>query len=136
MSTGRGLLYLDSSALVKLVIPEAETDALVEALTAWPDKVSSELAYVEVHRAALRAADATDVRERAEDVLTALNLLRLDMPVLRQAASLSPAGLRSLDAIHLASALSIGPDISGMAVYDKALTEAAQAQGWQIVAPS
>ncbi len=135
MSEERGLLYLDSSALVKLVLPEAETEALFAALQDWPDRVTSELARVEVIRASRRASDDDAVHERATGVLAGLHLLHLDSEILHQASQLSPALLRSLDAIHLASAMSIRSDVEAFAVYDGALADAAHQRGFEVIAP-
>jgi uncharacterized protein with PIN domain len=81
-----GLLYLDSSALVKLVLPEAETGALLEALSDWPERISSALAGVEVLRAVRRAGAGKRVRERAERVISGIGLVRVDGAVLSGAA--------------------------------------------------
>jgi predicted nucleic acid-binding protein len=132
---GAGLLYLDSSALVKLVLPEDETVALREALFDWPERVSSELAGVEVLRAAQRASDDAEVHRRAEAVLDGLHLLSVESSILREAARLAPTALRSLDAIHLASALSLEEDLGGLSVYDPSLRKAALDLGLRIVAP-
>ena len=83
-----GLLYLDSSALVKLVLPEAETGALLEALSDWPERISSALAGVEVLRAVRRAGAGERVRERAERVISGVGLVRVDGAVLSGAARL------------------------------------------------
>src|SRR4051794_5246450 len=105
------ILYMDSSALVKLVLPEAESRALVAALEAWPARVSSELAGVEVIRAARRASPEPAVERRAEEVMAGIHLLKIDGDVLERAARLEPRTLRSLDAIHLASVLSLGEEL-------------------------
>jgi predicted nucleic acid-binding protein len=136
MSDGKGeLLYLDSSALVKLVLPEAESVALLESLAAWPERVSSELARVEVMRAARRASAGPTAERRAEEILAGLHLLKIDSDILGRASRLGPPTLRSLDAIHLASALSLGDDLGAIAVYDTGLTAAAAANGMEILAP-
>jgi hypothetical protein len=135
LSAGAGLLYLDSSALVKLVLPERETASLREVLLDWPERVSSELAVVEVLRAARRASDDPAVHRRAEGVLDGLHLLSLDSAVLREAARLAPTALRSADAVHLASALSLEEDLAGFSVYDRTLRAAAIELGVRIVAP-
>lgn len=136
MSEARGeLLYLDSSALVKLVLAEAESGALFKILAAWPDRVSSELARVEVVRATRRASADPGVEERAGQVLASLHLLKIDTDILGRAARLGPPTLRSLDAIHLASALSLGDDLGAMAVYDSGLAAAAAAVGMKVLAP-
>lgn len=136
MSDERGeLLYLDSSALVKLVLPEAESTVLLESLAAWPERVTSELARVEVVRAARRATTDPAAEQRAEEVLSALHLLKVDGDILDRAARLEPRTLRSLDAIHLASALSLGADLGAMVVYDSGFAAAAVGCGVDVVAP-
>ena len=132
---GGELLYLDSSALVKLVLPEAESEALLESLSAWSVRVSSELARVEVVRAARRATAQPSAEQRAEEVLAGLHLLKLDSDIFSAAARLEPRSLRSLDAIHLASALSLGADLGAIVIYDSNLAEAAEGHGLQVLAP-
>jgi uncharacterized protein len=128
-------LYLDSSALVKLVLPEAESAALLKSLESWPACVTSELSRVEVVRAARRARTAPKVEQRAEEVMAGFHLLRIDGEILDRAARLEPRSLRSLDAVHLASALSLGDDLGAMAVYDANLSVAAITCGVEVVAP-
>jgi len=130
-----GLLYLDSSALVKLVLPEAETGALLEALSDWPERISSAVAGVEVLRAVRRAGAGERVRERAERVISGIGLVRVDGAVLSGAARLEPAELRTLDAIHLATALSAGEDLGAMICYDAQLAQAATRLGVTMMAP-
>ena len=128
-------LYLDSSALVKLVLPERETAALLEILDAWPIRATSELARVEVLRAARRAASDPAAGGRAEAVLAGLHLIRLDDEILSRAAALEPRTLKSLDALHLASALTLGEDLGAMAIYDSAMATASAALGIAVIAP-
>src|SRR5262245_24503176 len=94
------ILYLDSSALVKLVLPEAESSALLESLSPWPVLVTSDLARVEVVRAARRATVDPAAEKRAEEVLAGLYLLKIDSDILSESARLEPRTLRSLDAVH------------------------------------
>jgi predicted nucleic acid-binding protein len=108
------MLYLDSSAIVKLVAREPETPALVEAVRADPAVVSSALAFTEVIRAVRRTRGQVD---RAREVLDGIALVPIDDAILRDAADLSPAGLRTLDALHLASAQR-GEDISSLITFD------------------
>jgi uncharacterized protein len=129
------LLYLDSSALVKLVLPEAESGALLESLSAWPARITSELARVEVVRAARRATAHPAIEQRAEEVLAGLFLLKIDNEILRGAARLEPRTLRSLDAVHLASALSLGADLGAIATYDASMATAAAAYRLEVLAP-
>jgi predicted nucleic acid-binding protein len=128
-------VYLDASAIVKLVVHEAETVALLAALERWPDRVSSDVARVEVHRAMWRAGASKTVRARADDVLNSLVLIRTDEPVLRRASSFSEPMLRSLDAIHLAAALSIGDDPDAFIVYDARLARAASKRKLRVLHP-
>src|SRR6266508_3830321 len=104
-----GLLYLDCSAIVKLVVPVPETKALRVLLRSWPDRVSSVVAGIEVERVARRLGGGA-VR-RARSVLSRLALVDLDADVVREAAALEPPELRTLDAIHLATAISLGRDL-------------------------
>lgn len=129
------LLYLDSSALVKLVLPEAESGALLESLSAWTVRITSELARVEVVRAARRATSDPEAEQRAEEVLAGLCLLKIDSDILSEAARLEPRTLRSLDAIHLASALSLGADLGPLMTYDSNMATAAAGYGLEVLAP-
>ena len=128
-------VYLDASAIVKLVVPERETDALLDALARWPDRVSSALARVEIHRALWRAGAARAVRARADAVLAALVLVRLDDQVLSRASSFRDPALRALDAIHLATALSLGDDPDAFVTYDARLAVAARRQRLNVEHP-
>lgn len=139
------LLYLDTSALTKLVVHEPETTALRAFLDehAGARLVASALVRTELRRAALRFGGRGDVtREQAQEVaaevtalLRRLDLVRVGYMVLDHAAVQPPTQLRSLDAIHLATALRLGPSLDSVVVYDRRLTDAARAQGLSVVAP-
>lgn len=133
------LIYLDSSALVKLVLLEPETEALREFLSGWPERISSALARVEVLRAVRRASVEKAAYDRAENVIARIGLVAIDEGVLSVAARLDPPELRSLDAIHLATSLSIPelsiPELGGMVSYDARLTEAARRSGISTLSP-
>jgi len=133
MSTG--LLYADSSALVKLVMAEAESGALLRLIEGREDLVTSAVAATEVVRAARRASTSPDVTARARAVVRAVHLLAVDLKVLERAADLEPTELRSLDAIHLASALSIEDELEALVVYDRRLAAAAAAAGLSVLSP-
>jgi predicted nucleic acid-binding protein len=122
-----GLLYLDSSALVKLVVAEPETPALLEFLASWPNRVSSALARVEVLRAVKRTRAGPTVRRRAMRVLARVALVRIDDAVLAGAARLGPPELRTLDAIHIATARSLD-GLVGLVTYDARLRSAASSR--------
>ena len=119
-------VYLDASAIVKLVVPEPETDALFTRLSQAPDRVSSEIARVEVRQALWRANASRAIHARADAVLSSLTLLRMDHPVLARAESFKDPLLRALDAIHLAAALSLGDDPAAFITYDSRLARAAR----------
>ena len=133
MSAAPTVVYIDSSALVKLVVPEPESDALRAELAGWDRNVSSALARVEVVRACARVDDKAG--RIAEQIVGALDLIALDERVLEEAALLRPVELRSLDSIHLASALLLGDALGVALVYDERLLEAMQATGLPVAAP-
>ncbi|GAA1482597.1 type II toxin-antitoxin system VapC family toxin [Gordonia sinesedis] len=126
--------YLDTSALVKLVVAEAETPGLRTWIAAGDtDLVSSDLARTELLRAVRRIATDRVVQARA--VLDALTLLTLGTDLFEAAAHLDPTVLRTLDALHLAAALALGDDLSGIVTYDDRLADAARAHGIPVLTP-
>jgi predicted nucleic acid-binding protein len=129
------LAYLDTSAYVKLVLREAEHAVLAGELGRWPVRISSALLRVEAERACARYGAGGWV-ERARAGIASLSLLPLDDAVLRAAAALEPPGLRTLDAIHLATALSTGRRLGVLFSYDDRLCAAAQAAGVTVARPS
>jgi predicted nucleic acid-binding protein len=129
------IVYLDSSAIIKLIFEEPETAALDEFLAGWPTRTSSVLAQTEVLRVARTVTDTTVV-SHARDVLARIHLIRPDDAVLRAAADIEPLELKTLDSIHLATAISLGPDLGGMVVYDRRLAKAARRAGLTVWAPA
>jgi predicted nucleic acid-binding protein len=119
------LLYLDSSALLKVVVSEPESQSLFTFLNDWPVRVSSELARTEVLRALRRAGAKVAQFRRGQRALERLGLIPIDTRVLTAAALLKPVLMRSLDAIHLATALSLGSELAGIVSYDDRLSQAA-----------
>ncbi len=118
---------------MKLAVYEAETRALQEYLRVEPiELISSTLAIVEVQRVA-RIADPVDGARRSRAVLERVQLLELDRELLEDAVSYTSAQVRSLDGIHLASALRVGA--ACMLVYDRRLGEAAAAVGLDVLSP-
>lgn len=130
------ILYLDSSALVKLILPEAETVPLLRLLLSWPYRIASEVAFVEVHRAVRRSSEDDAVLLRAEEVLTTIHFMEIHRGVLCEASLLQPWTLRSLDAIHLASALNLRPELGAMVTYDGGMTAAAKRLHIKVLAPA
>ena len=125
--------YLDSSAIVKLAVRENESVALRRYLRRRRPLVSSSLARTEVIRALLPGGD--DAVGAGRKVLTRLDLIRISTGVLDDAAVLLPSDLRSLDAIHLATARRLGRDLGAIITYDERMAEAAMHLGHRIVAP-
>ena len=125
--------YLDSSALLKLVGHETATEALKRAVGELSSQASSDLAVVEVGRRARHFGTAAE--ERARKVLARTRLRPIDRGILDLAAGLDPLGLRSLDAIHLATALTLEP-LDVFISYDRRLNEAAIAAGLTVESPA
>ena len=128
-------IYLDSSAIVKLVQRETHSDALAGALRdhGTEERVTSMLARVEVVRAVLPAGDAAVSHARRQ--LGRLHQIAVDLDILDRAATMAPLGLRSLDAIHLASAQLVGGDLRSLITYDRRLAEAAASIGLPVLTP-
>lgn len=125
-------LYLDSSALVKLVDEEVESVALRAAVDDSPI-VSCNLARTEVIRAARRKSML--ITTTARKLLSEIDLVHLGDELLDLAGELDPP-LRSLDAIHLAAALELGDELEAVVTYDARMTAAARALGLPVIAPS
>lgn len=130
-------LYLDTSALVKLVQVEAESAALRRYLRQCSGdvRVTSALARVELVRAV--TGGGPQARAHARRALTRLHVLDIGRDVLDDAADLAPgSALRSLDAIHLASARQVGGDLRAVVTYDIRMAGAATGLGMVVAAPS
>jgi len=125
--------YLDSSAIVKLVVREPESSALRRYLRRKHPLVTSALARTEVARALLPLGTAA--LGRGAEVFRRLDVVRLNDRILTAAGTMLPADLGSLDAIHLATALELGADLARICSYDARMTDAALALGWTVVAP-
>ena len=127
-------MYVDSSAYVKLVLGEQQREPLRMELSRWDGVVSSALLGVEAVRACARygAPYAT----RAREGLSLLSLIPIDEAVLTRASELAPQTLRSLDAIHIATALSLGADLGVLIAYDQRLSLAATENGLSVVSPA
>ena len=127
-------IYLDSSAIVKIAVEEPESAALRRYLRRRRPLVSSALARAEVGRALLPFGEAA--LRRGQDVLSRLELIRINDRILATAGSLLPAELRTLDAIHLATAQQVESDLARLVTYDARMSAAAEAIGWPVFAPS
>lgn len=133
MSADR-LTYVDSSAIVKLVVVEPESAALRQYLRRHRPLLSSALARVEVGRALL--AWGPDAVRRGIGVLAEVDLVRVNDRLLDTAAALKPAELRSLDAVHLATAQMFGAEVARLVTYDSRMAAAAHEMGLDVVAPT
>ena len=129
------VIYLDSAAIVKLVHEESESQALRDWLAdrseiGW---VSSVLAEVESFRALAR--HAPEAIARLPPVLDLIDLVDLDTRIRTLAQSITPVSVRSLDVIHLATALHVRAELVSFVTYDHRLADAAKAAGLTIDAP-
>ena len=126
--------YLDTSAAMKLLVDEAESEALVEYLVQLPDSdiVASWLLHTELHCAAGRHPEDVALESVAVvlDTVTLIDVTRGDLVT----AGVLPGGLRSNDAIHLSTALRVGAD--EIVTYDEELARTASAAGIAVVAPA
>ena len=130
-----GVIYLDTSALAKLVVEEQESAQLAAWLddhADWP-LCTSLIGRVELLRAAGRVG--APAVARAHGVLAECALVPLDAVTVDIAGHLEPAGLRTLDAVHLASALSLGADVRAFVSYDIRQAEAATELGLPVQVP-
>lgn len=126
--------YVDSSTIVKLVAREPDSPALRGYLLRRRPLVTSALARTEVARALLPVGPAAVAR--GDDVLRRFDIVRVNDRVLRAAGLMQPVELRSLDAIHLATATELGEDLATVCTYDDRMAAAAAALGLTVVAPS
>ena len=126
--------YLDSSAIVKLVVQEKESTALRRYLRRRAPLVVSALARTEVARALLLLGPSAV--QRGHDVLSSLELIRVTDRILLDAGSLLPAEIRSLDAIHLATMRQLGVSLRRLVTYDNRMSASARELGIAAVAPA
>ena len=126
--------YLDSSALVKLVIREPESGALRRFLRGRRPLVSSSLTRTEVTRALLPLG--MEAIQRGRDLLARVDLVRINDRVLIAAGTMLPMDLRSLDALHLATAEQLGADLARIVTYDRRMGAAAEGLGLTVAAPA
>ena len=126
------IYYFDTSAVVKLVVAEDHSD---EILRLWqePDavNVSSALLKTELLRA-VKNEDA-EIKQRARQVLATFSLIAISDHILESAAVLDPSVLRTLDAIHVASALSVGEDLAAVVAFDTRMAQAAANAGLSLL---
>ncbi len=129
------MIYLDTSAIVKLVAAEDQSIALINWLNGHPDEnlATSAIGHLELMRAAARTGP--DAVALARNVASTIDSLVLTDPIASEAAIIPPAELRTLDAIHLATAHTHRQSLSALCAYDRRLLEAAESQGLPTVSP-
>jgi predicted nucleic acid-binding protein len=136
-----GLIYLDASAFVKLVVAEPESEALRAQVQAAAEVVSAEIIAAEVGRAIRRAAseasvDQDPLLDKSQELLAGMGLLEVDRTLLQEAIDIEPVTVRTLDAIHLAAARALGADLTAFVTYDSRLSTAAAGYGLPVISPT
>jgi hypothetical protein len=126
------LAYVDASALVKLVIAEADSLQMLHWYLEAERVITSRIGLIETERAVARRDHDP---ERLRAVLDRIDVFELDDDIGRRAGALVPASLRTLDAIHLATALTIRA-VDAFVTYDDRQAEAARAVGLPVVRPA
>jgi predicted nucleic acid-binding protein len=128
------LTYVDASALAKLVLVEPDSPAMTRWYVETERAVTSRIGLIETRRAVARRGTPID-QGTLDDAFTTLEIVELDAVIAQRAAAVGPAALRTLDAIHLATALEIGP-IDAFVTYDDRLADAARLVGLPVVRPA
>ncbi|OBA69473.1 twitching motility protein PilT [Mycobacterium sp. 1554424.7] len=129
------MIYLDTSAIVKLVAAEKESEGLIDWLNDRPDEdlATSAIGHIELIRAAARVGPATVARARS--VASTIDTLVLTDAIAAAAAIVPPTDLRTLDAIHLATAHANRRSLTALCAYDRRLIEAAVSHGLATASP-
>ncbi|MBI3748176.1 MAG: type II toxin-antitoxin system VapC family toxin [Chloroflexi bacterium] len=125
--------YVDASAIVKLVVPEAETASMLRWYVEAERVITSRVGVIATRRAAARYRHDPD---RLRSILAMIDVFELDARVAERAAAVVPTLLRALDAIHLATALEMSNGLGAFVTYDDRLAEAARAVGLPVVRPA
>lgn len=128
------MIYIDTSALLKLVVAEPESAALATFLGGRRDLVASTLLAVEARRSTLRAAPA--LLPRVDLLLSRVDMVDVTGPVVEAASRLPDPLLRPLDAIHLATALLLQDELEALLTYDVRLAGAAHRHRLQTASPA
>ncbi len=127
------LAYVDSSALAKLILDEADASAMRRWYVEAEQVACSVVGTIETRRAVARKVDAPD---RVDLILRSVIRLDIDAGIARVAAALPPLALRTLDAIHLASALTLISELDAFVTYDDRLAAAARTVGLPVIRPA
>ncbi len=127
------LAYVDSSALVKLVLAEAGSEAMLRWYVESERVATSRIGIVETNRAARRREHDPS---HLEAVAASIEIIEVDAAIAQRAALMGPPGLRTLDAIHVASALALSSEMDAFVTYDQRLVDVARAIGLPVVSPA
>lgn len=128
-----GVVYLDTSALGRVLLGEPDAPAVLDALAAFEGRVASRLMRVELRRLALQESLLAD----ADALLTGVALLPLDDELLTAAETITPVGVATLDALHLVTALRLATTgmLDAVMTYDRRLADGAREHGLPVVSP-
>jgi uncharacterized protein len=135
-----GILYVDTSVLVKLLVREAESEAVEVELLRWARLATSVVKEVELPRSVARAREerpdaVIDGSVVLQGVLASAAIVPLDADIVAEARDVSPVHVSTLDAIHIASALSLGDELAAVATYDHRMQDALAKLKIEVVAP-
>ena len=125
--------YVDASALAKLLVAEEDSPAMERWYVDTDRAVTNRVGVIETHRAVARRSSPLQ-GDLVDQTLASVEIVELDRAISQRAATIGPSSLRTLDAIHLATALEVGP-IDAFVTYDDRLAEAARALGLPVVRP-
>ena len=129
------MYYLDTSAAIKLLFNEPESQAMRRWVEEAEGRVaSSDLLHAELMRATARID--MDKLEDAQAIIRDLYMMRLSSGVYRRAGNLGPTEMRTLDALHLAAAMELGGDLEGIVTYDVRMAKGAESLGIEVVGPT
>jgi len=128
------VVYLDTSAVVKLVVREAQSEALEAWLRGRVRLASSALLRTELLRAVRR--EEPRQLDRARATFAAFSLHAIETDILEVASGLDPIALRALDAIHLATALRLGDELEALVTYDQRMIDGARLLGLPVASPA
>lgn len=130
----RSSIYVDTSAIARMLLDEPDKPAIERRLEDFEERVASRLLRVELRRVGTREG----VLDRADDLLKDISLVAVDEEILASAETLTPSTVTTLDAIHLATAvrLSKAGELDALMTYDKRLADGAREHGITVLSPS
>lgn len=136
-----GILYVDTSALLKLIVREAESKVIEAELLQWEDIATSVVTEIELPRAVARAREdrpdnVIDGSVVLQSVITAAMIVPLDPGIISKALNVKPIHVGTLDAIHIGSASSLRPELAAVATYDKRMQRALALMEIEVLTPS